>query len=92
MMLKVNFVSWWNKFMAWNLNEPKYLIKLAIPSLEKLMYFRTKFWKKCSPERDPRRYHGLQNQKVVEEEKEIKLMEMKPTVFTLSRKDIFSEA
>ena len=26
-----------------------------------------------SPERDPRRYHELQNQKVVEEEKEIKL-------------------
>ena len=26
-----------------------------------------------SPERDPRRYHDLQNQKVVEEEKEIKL-------------------
>ena len=26
-----------------------------------------------SSERDPRRYHDLQNQKVVEEEKEIKL-------------------
>ena len=76
MILKVNFDSWWNKFMAQNLNEPNNLIKLAIPSLEKLMYFRTKFWKKCRILKEtPRIYHDLQNQKVVKEEKK-KLNEM----------------
>ena len=46
-----------------------------------------------NPERDPRIYHDLQNQKVVKEEKKkLNEVEMQPTVFTLSRKDIFSEA
>ena len=46
--------------MALKLNLPSlFRIKLAIPSLEKLMYFRNTFWKKVETCKRPQNMSGV---------------------------------